>query len=428
MRHLLPRFLSTLWLLTAVVAQDGIRIVTVPERLQLPAASGANLLLEVEVDGTAEAVWLSTDAAAVDRVPLAAAGANRFQRNLADAAVADLLPAGRDRGSLFVFARRDGRVGQSAAIEWTRATAVEGTLRCVVRSRGRATRTVAADTPCWLDVAALQRIELQGATARQATSVARFGELELPLVRQRDDGLWLLDADERTRERMHAARTFEIEARQGAASTLFAFRCIPAALRLDPARATFTVPQRKRAWLPGSDDWLQVHLDDITGGRVRLEIVTAEGNTVVEPRFVQERDHVEFSLGKGTYVLAVKRLANSLVGEDHAEFTIDGKENVAPDRIAQLMRAVEQSGDTFLREGREYTGSMAAQFLLGKVRAHGGEPTVDEFVQNLASRSTRSGEAYQVRKKDGTVVPMRAWLEAELQKLEATPAAGEKPR
>ena len=405
---------------TTLCAQGGIRLVAVPSPLVLPAP-GATLLLDVEVvaDSPPDEVWLATDAAAVDRVPLTPSGKDRFQRNLADAVVANLLPAGRDQGSFFVFVRRGKLVTQSAAIGWTRATAGDAKLRCVVRSRGAATRTVATDKPSWLDVEAFERIELQGAASRQSTAVARIDDVELPLVRRADDGLWVLDADARLRERMHAAVAFEIEVRQGGTSTLFAFQCVPAVLRVEPEKTVFDVPQRRRAVVPGSNGWLEVRIDDITMGRVQFELVDAEGAPIVASRPVRERDRVDFALAKQRYVLVVKRLVNSLVGEDHAEFAIEPAEGLQPDLIGELLRAVEASEDTFLREGKEYAGVLAAQFLLGKVRTQEREPTVDAFIDELASKSSRTGEAYRVRRKDGTEITMREWLVAERKKLES---------
>lgn len=408
---------STLSLLFALPGQEAIRLRTVPEWVQLPAAAGSNLLLEVEVDGAPDAVWLATAGSAIDRVPLVAGGERRYQCNLADVAVANLLPAGRDQGSLFAFARYGTKVVQSTAIGWARTTAADTVVRCVLRSNGAVTRTASPDKASWVDPATIERIELQGAGSRQATTVARLGDFEQPLVRQADSGLWILDVDAALRERLHASKAFEIEVRQGTTSVLFGFRCVPAKIATTDA-PVFPVQQRQRAWVPGSNEWLQVRIDDITMCRVLFELVNAEGAAVVSSRVVRERDSFEFALGQERYVIVVQKLHNLLIGEDHAEFAVRPAAGFEPDLIGRLIHVVEASGDTFLREGKEYDGLMAAQFLVAKLANHRGEPPdVDEFVERFASQSSRSGQPYEVRKKDGTVVTMQEWLRAERRRL-----------
>lgn len=416
---LLLSVLLPLLLPTAAPSQHGVRLHTVPERVQLPAAPGTNLLLEVEVDGTPDAVWLATDAAATDRVALVAAGEHRYQVNLADAAVAALLPGGLDRGSFVVFARHGQRVEQSAAIGWTRATTDDSRVRCIVRAKDGATRTAAREQRTWIDPVRTERIEIEGAPARQSAAVARLAELEVPLARQADAGRWTLEVDDRLRTRLAREHSFEVELKQGASTVIFPFRCVPA--RLEPTEApTFTVPQRKRAFVPGSNDWLEVRIDDITMGRVHFELVDATGQAVLASRIVHERDSFEFALADERYVIVVDKLHHVLIGEDLAEFSVRPAKGFRPDPIALLLAAIEASDDTFVREQNEYTGQQAAQFLRAKLLSHAGEPPgIDEFVDRFGSQSSKTGEPYRVKKKDGGVVTMREWLRAERGRIDA---------
>ncbi|HEX6810860.1 MAG TPA: DUF5329 family protein [Planctomycetota bacterium] len=425
MRQLSSALLSA-FLLPALHAQDNVRIVKVPDSLRLPAATGANLLVEVEVSSAPDACWLATDAAAQDRLPLQDVGQRRFQANLADPRLFDLLPAGRDQGSLFVFARFGARTVQSPAIAWARNTRDDGKVRCIVRSRGKPARTALPDERLWLDASTLERLELQGAGARQSAAVLRLADVELPLVRRAEEQLWVLDVDARMRERLVAADVLELELRLGPTSTLFEFQCVPPRLDLQDPVTTFVVPQRKRKFLPGSRDWLQVRIDDITMGHVLMEIVAADGSVVVPEKLVQERDWFELELAGARYVLSLKKLENLLIGDDHAEFQLQDASTFRPDRIGQLLRAIEASTDTFVREGKDYPGPAAAQFLIAKLGSHRGKVIdVDEFVERFASQSSRTGEPYHVRNKDGAVVTMREWLIAARQRIEAADAKQE---
>jgi hypothetical protein len=407
-------------LLAGAPAQDGVRIVKVPDVVRLPAAHGSNLLLEVEVDGAASEVWIASDLASRDRVALSPAGERRHQLNLADPRIAAMLPAGRDDGELAVFAKVGSGTVRSAAIAWSRATAPDAKVRCLVRSKGGTTAFVEQGASAWLDPATVERVELQGAGARQSSAVARVGEIELPLVRRAEQGIWVLEGGAALRERLQDEGTFEVEARLGGSSAVFGFAVVPGKLPLRDGRAQFVVQQRKSAAVPGSNGWLIVRLDDITMGGVLLDVETATGTVVVPQQIVHEREAVEFALADERYVLVIEKLVNLLIGEDHAELRVERAAGFRPDRIGQLVRAVGASEDVFLREGKEYAGPLAMQFLiarLGSVRGPG--PTVDEFVDTFASKSSRTGEPYHVRRKDGTTVTMQEWLQAARRELEA---------
>jgi len=413
------------WLLLAQApAQDGLRIVKVPDAVRLPAAAGSNLLLEVEVKGTATEIWIATDAQSRDRVALNPAGEGRWQLNLAEPQIAAMLPAGRDGGELTVFAKVGTTTVRSAAIGWSRAAAADTKVRCLVRSRNGTTAFVDPDTSAWLDPATVERIELQGAGQRQSAAVARIGEVEQPLTRRAEQGLWVLEGGATLRERVQDAEAVEIEAKLGGSSFVFPFAVVPGKLPLRDGRAQFVVQQRRSAQVPGSNGWLVVCIDDITMGGVLLGIETATGTVVVPAQVVHERDAVEFALADERYVLVIEELRNLLIGEDHAELRVERAAGFQPDRIGQLVRAVGASEDTFVREGKDWTGALAMQFLvarLGSIKGPG--PTVDEFVDTIASKSSKTGEPYHVRRKDGTTVTMQEWLQAARKELEAKDAA-----
>lgn len=411
-------------LFAAAPAQDGIRIVKVPEVVRLPAAQGSNLMLEVEVNGAAAEVWIATDLASRDRVALSPAGEQRWQLNLADPRIAAMLPAGRDNGELTVFAKVGSATARSAAIAWSRATAQDAKVRCLVRSKGGTTAIVPPEKPVWLDPSTLDSIELHGAGARQSSAVARVGEIELPLARRAEQGLWVLEGGALLRERLQGEGALEIEVRLGGSSAVFAFAVVPGKLPLPDGSAQFVVQQRRSAMVPGSNGWLVVRIDDITMGGVLLDVATAEGAVLVPQQVVHEREALEFALADERYVLVIEKLVNLLIGDDHAELRVERAAGFQQDRIALLIRAVGGSEDTFVREGKDHTGAMAMQFLIAKLGSHRGPPpTVDEFVDTIASKSSKSGEPYQVRRKDGVTVTMQEWLRQALRDLDAKPKA-----
>lgn len=81
------------------------------------------------------------------------------------------------------------------------------------------------------------------------------------------------------------------------------------------------------------------------------------------------------------------------------------------EEIERLLRVVQESGVTFIRNDVEYSGERAAEHLRRKLRASGlKEPTLDEFIELTASRSSITGKAYAVRLAGGTVMNAGDWL------------------
>ncbi len=89
-------------------------------------------------------------------------------------------------------------------------------------------------------------------------------------------------------------------------------------------------------------------------------------------------------------------------------------------RIERLILAVGKRSDiVFIRNGKEYNCAQAAEFLEGKLKWRSGKVNnVQEFIDQVGTRSTTSGDVYQVRMKDGTVLPSAAFLRQELERIE----------
>ncbi|MEP7207226.1 MAG: DUF5329 family protein, partial [Casimicrobiaceae bacterium] len=90
--------------------------------------------------------------------------------------------------------------------------------------------------------------------------------------------------------------------------------------------------------------------------------------------------------GIAAALVAVSALAVAPI----AEATPDAR---ASAEIDQLLGAIDHSGCTFLRSGKEYTGAEARrhlEFKLGFARSR--IDSADQFVRDLASASSTTGE------------------------------------
>ena len=77
-----------------------------------------------------------------------------------------------------------------------------------------------------------------------------------------------------------------------------------------------------------------------------------------------------------------------------------------PQKIDRLIARVESlEGATFIRNGSEHTPAEAAQHLRDK-RGRAGEKlkTADQFIEQIGSRSSLSGEEYMIKYADGRSV------------------------
>lgn len=89
-------------------------------------------------------------------------------------------------------------------------------------------------------------------------------------------------------------------------------------------------------------------------------------------------------------------------------------------RIDKLIMAVGQRSDIkFVRNGKEYSCVQAADFLRGKLKWRIDKvATVQDFIEQVGTRSTSSGDIYQVRLGDGRTLASAEFLTQELRRIE----------
>lgn len=96
-------------------------------------------------------------------------------------------------------------------------------------------------------------------------------------------------------------------------------------------------------------------------------------------------------------------------------------EGPARDEIDHLLDFVAASSCTFVRNGTEYPAEKAREHLAGKFRHVSSRlATAEDFIEQLATRSSTSGESYHV--KCGTTDKLvGAWLTDELNRYRKVP-------
>ncbi|KQU68410.1 MULTISPECIES: DUF5329 family protein [unclassified Rhizobacter] len=89
-------------------------------------------------------------------------------------------------------------------------------------------------------------------------------------------------------------------------------------------------------------------------------------------------------------------------------------------RIERLIAYVAgQTGLKFVRNGSAHSPADAAKFLRGKFDKMGEHVnTAQQFIDEIASRSSTTGQAYLIRFADGRTVPVAQFLGDELRRMD----------
>jgi len=176
-------------------------------------------------------------------------------------------------------------------------------------------------------------------------------------------------------------------------------------LRLPVAGVRLTLTEQTDPPAPGSDDRLRVHL-----AQSEISLIHRDGDTLLAPTAVTEGDEIVFMFGgREHFVRVVKLYPNK------SATLLFRRGRTEKMRIDELLRIMDQSDVTFIRNGTEYQGKKAVSHLRRKWRAAGNRiQTAEQFVEHLGSRSSITGEVYRVRTKDGETYDAGPWMREQL--------------
>jgi hypothetical protein len=200
-----------------------------------------------------------------------------------------------------------------------------------------------------------------------------------------------------------------------------------------------TVKQRTTTAVPRSNEAVRLTVDDVTRGQVMASLAGKDGAVLLGPTSLIEGRTVPFKLGDVTYYLTLTNFDNEMVGDDSATFMItDAPPSTEPpqndaDRestdvrdegaekeyVGQLIEHIRNlEGAVFIRNSEEHTPAEAADHLQRKWDYAAEDiSTAEEFIEQLASKSSTTGEPYRIRLEDGTEQPSGQYLRERLAEL-----------
>lgn len=182
----------------------------------------------------------------------------------------------------------------------------------------------------------------------------------------------------------------------------------------------FQLFQRTKIEIPSESGNVFCQIDDITNGQTYLRIYTKM--EVLFEKSIREGETSLFQY-KGKYKIECSDLMNKLVGEDYGDFKISNISKTINStlkideskQIETLLFIIENSSIIFIRNGTEYSSKEAADHLRSKWEQSGRQiKTLDEFIKNIASKSSMSGTPYQIKLKSGEIISAEEWYNEQL--------------
>lgn len=192
-------------------------------------------------------------------------------------------------------------------------------------------------------------------------------------------------------------------------------------LNIPKSGHTFQLVQRTEIALPSDSEIIYCCIDDITKGRTLITF--KKKDEVILNRSIGEGDHIPFLIHDEAYTLSCTKLKNKLIGEDYGVFKImkggtpQKSQLNESDQIEALIQTIEESDVIFIRNGDEYSPQEAAKHMRKKWNyAKDDIHTLDDFIENIASKSSMSGSPYQVKLKNGSAIEAKEWYSQILNK------------
>jgi len=185
----------------------------------------------------------------------------------------------------------------------------------------------------------------------------------------------------------------------------------PLRLDLESGVLSLLLSQRSITSLPGSRGTLKLRLGDITSGYVSLELSQWRGESPIPRTLAREGDTLQFALAEQQYVLHVEKMTNVLWGEDYVVLSVSSLPTWNRQSIEQLLQAIAKVDATFIRNDQQLPPAQFAALLRQKLAvAPQARISVDDFIEQIATRSSTTGKTYEIALQDGTVMPVADWL------------------
>lgn len=204
---------------------------------------------------------------------------------------------------------------------------------------------------------------------------------------------------------------------------------MPASAASRPARAmvpvTLTIKESTSREFATVHGKLHGSLGAIEKGVIREARVSlaGAGAPFLTKKDLRKGDQFEFTHGGARFSVRVLEIDIPFLGADSAVFFIkDAASKAIPEneKIDRLIESVaKMDGASFIRNGSSYASARAADHLRSKRNSAGSRiETAAQFIEHIASRSSTTGEAYQIKLPSGETVFSEDYFTRRLKEME----------
>ncbi len=197
------------------------------------------------------------------------------------------------------------------------------------------------------------------------------------------------------------------------ASVLIRVRTIEPVLNLPPGGNLIALYQRTQREIPDSNGTLWLHIDDITGGAVRVSLRTSSPHRLIEDQRIGPGEGAPFEVGGVRYVVGCENLINKLIGNDLGRFRVCRDFEWEHRRAERFIDRVGRSDAAFLVSVEELTGPAFAGRLNAGLGAASEGFRFDTFFETVANAPAADGRRPQVRIADGSTIDLATWWKNE---------------
>lgn len=193
--------------------------------------------------------------------------------------------------------------------------------------------------------------------------------------------------------------------------------------RLTDGPVAVTIDQRGAGIVPQFDDKVLIALGDITRGRVLVTVKVDNASILSGPTSMREGETLLFTYEGVDYAAEPIDMEQQMLGTDRATFRVRlaaGARLNETQKIEKLIDTIASlEGATFIRNGDSHPASEAADHLRTKWKWAGDRiTTAEQFIDQLATKSSQSGEPYTIKLSDGSVVEAGTYLHEQFNALD----------
>lgn len=390
----------------------SIKIIDLPNNLRLPLAKGTNQLLTAKIKGgEVKSAWLAVSQESAGRINLTRVDEQEFQINLADPMVSAILISSQSK-QFYIFAETaDQKISASIPIQFSTYPPVVQTSdsTAYVKHGNKRTKLKYRYKEYWFNPAEVDVLEVEFTPAQSnVTSSIEIDERPWRFKTTQRPGLLQLKMTPEIKKAWKEFGRLELSS-SSFENTPIKISATPE-LKFEKIPEVMTVFQRRSATLPGSNNYLRLHLRDITAGQVMVSLQNTHNyKDMVKQHSMKQGDFFDFKYEGEEYRISLVSLVNILFSSDYAVFLYSPKNLDEAQKIEFLLKALANTNFRLSKNNKDYSSVVVASNLREEFKIKENSiKTMQEFLSKIESQ--KSEQKYVIKNTDGSTTELISWF------------------